>query len=94
MDSLWQHVRRGIRHVRRSPGFATIIVVMLAFSIGANSALFGIVNVVPLLFRVAATDPRVFAGAPALLIAISLLATLLPARPVAHAAPLIVLRSE
>jgi hypothetical protein len=44
MESWGQHLRFGVRQLRRNPGFTVTVIITLALSVGANTAIFSLVN--------------------------------------------------
>jgi hypothetical protein len=57
LELLVQDIRYALRQLRRTPGFAVTVLLTLALGIGANSAIFTLVNAI-LLGNLPVSDPK------------------------------------
>jgi predicted permease len=57
LDKLWRDVRFGLRSMRQSPGFTITAILTLALGMGANTAVFSVMNAV-LLKSLPVSDPQ------------------------------------
>jgi predicted permease len=57
MTTLWQDIRQSIRQLRKNPGFTAVAAISLALGLGANTAIFSLVNAI-LLRSLPVPDPQ------------------------------------
>ncbi|HTV53283.1 MAG TPA: ABC transporter permease [Terriglobia bacterium] len=57
MQTLWRDVRFGLRMLLKSPGFTTVAVLTLALGVGANTAIFSLIDAV-MLRSIPVRDPQ------------------------------------
>src|SRR6266496_1089575 len=65
LETLWQDIRYGVRMLRKNPGFTAVAVLTLALGIGANLAIFGLLNELLLRPRPVSKPDELWAITPA-----------------------------
>jgi putative ABC transport system permease protein len=82
------------RDIRRLVVWQGVRVALAGAALGMVVAAFAAKYVAELLFHTSAYDPLAFVGAAATILAVALLATLIPARRAMRVDPVVALRSE
>jgi len=86
MDELIRDLRFALRGLWRAPGFTAAVVLALALGLGARA-------LSSQLYRVSARDPLTYAGISAVLAAVAVLASWLPARRATRVDPAVALKA-
>jgi hypothetical protein len=93
LENLFQDLRYSMRMLAKSPGFTLVAVLSLALGIGANTAIFSLMDVV-MLRSLPVADPASLLAVVAMLVVIASVAGYLPARKASLIEPTVALRCE